>query len=96
MPAQPLNVPSPLNMNQSLDVTLPLNSNGPVQRMEPIASLQVAVKNNIDVMYFSALASINALFLETGEMGEWIKLHVLSANSLKYHYNFKPTNIAII
>ncbi|XP_071790028.1 AP-1 complex subunit beta-1-like [Asterias amurensis] len=88
VPAQPLNVPSPLNMNQSLDVTLPLNSNGPVQRMEPIASLQVAVKNNIDVLYFSALASINALFLETGEMEkrdfltEWQKLP--AANEVQF------------
>lgn len=31
---------------------------------------QVAVKNNIDVFYFSCLIPLNVLFVEDGKMGE--------------------------
>ncbi|XP_022095731.1 AP-2 complex subunit beta-like isoform X2 [Acanthaster planci] len=68
IPAQPLSIASPLNMNQSLDVTLPLNTNGPIQQMEPLLTLQVAVKNNIDVLYFSCQVPFNVMFVESGEM----------------------------
>ena len=40
VPAQPLNVPN-IASNQSFDVSLPLGTNGPVQRMEPLTNLQV-------------------------------------------------------
>ena len=40
IPAQPLNVPS-IPANQSVDVSLPLATTGPVQRMEPLTNLQV-------------------------------------------------------
>jgi AP-1 complex subunit beta-1 len=40
VPAQPLNVPS-IPANQSVDVSLPLATTGPVQRMEPLTNLQV-------------------------------------------------------
>jgi len=39
-PNIPLNVPT-VHPNQSFDVLLPLNVNGPVQRMEPPNNLQV-------------------------------------------------------
>lgn len=32
---------------------------------------QVAVKNNIDVFYFSTLYPLHILFVEDGKMGEW-------------------------
>jgi AP-1 complex subunit beta-1 len=31
----------------------------------------VAVKNNIDVFYFSTLYPLHVLFVEDGKMGEW-------------------------
>uniref|UniRef100_H2ZG85 Beta-adaptin appendage C-terminal subdomain domain-containing protein n=1 Tax=Ciona savignyi TaxID=51511 RepID=H2ZG85_CIOSA len=57
-----------VHQNQSFDVSLPLNTNGAVQKMEPLNNLQVAVKNNFDVFYFSALVPTHILFLEQGEM----------------------------
>ena len=42
---------------------------GPVQRMEPLNQLQVAVKNNIDVIYFTAAVPYNSLWAEDGQMG---------------------------
>ncbi|EDM05480.1 adaptor-related protein complex 2, beta 1 subunit, isoform CRA_c [Rattus norvegicus] len=52
----------------SIDVSLPLNTLGPVMKMEPLNNLQVAVKNNIDVFYFSCLIPLNVLFVEDGKM----------------------------
>ncbi len=40
IPAQQLNVPS-IAPNQSVDVSLPCTTNGPVQRMDPLTNLQV-------------------------------------------------------
>ena len=42
---------------------------GPMQKMQPINNLQVAVKNNIDVFYFSCLIPAHVLFVEGGKMG---------------------------
>uniref|UniRef100_A0A668VI21 AP complex subunit beta n=1 Tax=Oreochromis aureus TaxID=47969 RepID=A0A668VI21_OREAU len=67
-PAGPLQVLTPLNPNQSIEVTLPLNTVGPVMKMEPLNNLQVAVKNNIDVFYFSCQYPISMLFVEDGKM----------------------------
>uniref|UniRef100_A0A3P8R9B2 AP complex subunit beta n=1 Tax=Astatotilapia calliptera TaxID=8154 RepID=A0A3P8R9B2_ASTCA len=69
-PAGPLQVLTPLSPNQSIEVTLPLNTVGPVMKMEPLNNLQVAVKNNIDVFYFSCQYPISMLFVEDGKMGE--------------------------
>ncbi|XP_078617323.1 AP-1 complex subunit beta-1-like isoform X1 [Branchiostoma floridae x Branchiostoma japonicum] len=68
-PASALQVPSPLSPGQTADVTLPLGTNGPVQKMDPLMNLQVAMKNNIDVFYFSCLIPIHLLFTEDGQMG---------------------------
>eukprot|EP00058_Branchiostoma_floridae_P025283 XP_002610773.1 hypothetical protein BRAFLDRAFT_126313 [Branchiostoma floridae] len=67
-PASALQVPSPLSPGQTADVTLPLGTNGPVQKMDPLMNLQVAMKNNIDVFYFSCLIPIHLLFTEDGQM----------------------------
>uniref|UniRef100_A0A8C9DN92 Adaptor related protein complex 1 subunit beta 1 n=1 Tax=Prolemur simus TaxID=1328070 RepID=A0A8C9DN92_PROSS len=37
-------------------------------KMEPLNNLQVAVKNNIDVFYFSTLYPLHILFVEDGKM----------------------------
>ncbi|XP_076006824.1 AP-1 complex subunit beta-1 isoform X2 [Genypterus blacodes] len=67
-PAGPLQVLTPLNPNQSIEAALPLNTVGPVMKMEPLNNLQVAVKNNIDVFYFSSQYPISMLFVEDGKM----------------------------
>uniref|UniRef100_A0A673CCH5 AP complex subunit beta n=2 Tax=Sphaeramia orbicularis TaxID=375764 RepID=A0A673CCH5_9TELE len=67
-PAGPLQVLTPLSPNQSIEVSLPLNTVGPVMKMEPLNNLQVAVKNNIDVFYFSCQYPISMLFVEDGKM----------------------------
>lgn len=68
-PSQPLNVTAPLMPNQSINVSIALAPNsGPVQRMNPLTNLQVAVKNNVDVFYFSCVVPMHILFTEDGEM----------------------------
>ncbi|XP_050965566.1 AP-1 complex subunit beta-1 isoform X3 [Labeo rohita] len=67
-PAGPLQVLTPLSPNQTIDVSLPLSTSGPVMKMEPLNNLQVAVKNNIDVFYFSCQYPLSLLFVEDGKM----------------------------
>ncbi|KAM4701997.1 AP-2 complex subunit beta [Discoglossus pictus] len=68
IPSAPLAIHTPLMPNQSIDISLPLNTLGPVMKMEPLNNLQVAVKNNIDVFYFSCLIPLHVLFVEDGKM----------------------------
>uniref|UniRef100_A0A8C1P817 AP complex subunit beta n=1 Tax=Cyprinus carpio TaxID=7962 RepID=A0A8C1P817_CYPCA len=67
-PAGPLQVLTPLSPNQTIDVSLPLSTSGPVMKMEPLNNLQVAVKNNIDVFYFSCQYPLSLIFVEDGKM----------------------------
>ncbi|KAM4576476.1 AP-1 complex subunit beta-1 isoform 3-T4 [Odontesthes bonariensis] len=67
-PAGPLQVLTPLGPNQSIEVALPLSTVGPVMKMDPINNLQVAVKNNIDVFYFSCQYPMSMLLVEDGKM----------------------------
>ena len=39
-------------------------------KMTPLTLLQIAVKDNVDVLYFSAEVPMNVLFAEDGNMGE--------------------------
>ncbi|KAL0588808.1 AP-2 complex subunit beta [Plecturocebus cupreus] len=64
----PLAIHTPLMPNQSIDVSLPLNTMDPVMKMEPLNNLQVAVKNNLVVFYFSWLIPFIVLFVEDGKM----------------------------
>jgi len=66
-PAQPLNVPL-LNANQTLDISVPMNTSGAVQKMEPLANIQVAMKNNVDVFYFACIAPLHIYFSDEGNM----------------------------
>ncbi|XP_041854785.1 AP-1 complex subunit beta-1 isoform X2 [Melanotaenia boesemani] len=68
VPAGPLQVLTPLSPNQSIEVALPLNTVGPVMKMDPLNNLQVAIKNNIDVFYFSSQYPMSMLFVEDGKM----------------------------
>jgi len=45
-------------------------SAGPIQKMDPLNNLQVAIKNNIDIFYFSCLIPAHVLFSESGKMGK--------------------------
>ena len=38
--------------------------------MDPLTNLQVAIKNNVDVFYFSCAVPYNVLFAEDGQMGK--------------------------
>jgi len=64
---QPLNIPM-LNAGQSLDVSIPMSSTGPVQKMDPLTNIQVAIKSSVDVFYFACLAPIHIFFSEDGNM----------------------------
>eukprot|EP00088_Acartia_fossae_P025235 TRINITY_DN2605_c0_g1_i3.p1 TRINITY_DN2605_c0_g1~~TRINITY_DN2605_c0_g1_i3.p1 ORF type:complete len:939 (-),score=328.62 TRINITY_DN2605_c0_g1_i3:859-3675(-) len=66
-PAQPLNIPT-LNANQTLDISLPMNTTGAVQKMDPLTNIQVAIKNNVDVFYFACMAPLHIFFTEEGNM----------------------------
>ncbi|CAL8128291.1 unnamed protein product [Orchesella dallaii] len=68
IPAHPLQLPNVLTLNQSSDVSLLLSSEGPVQKMEPLNNLQVAIKNNIGIFYFACLIPIHVFFTEDGQM----------------------------
>ncbi|CAG0901274.1 unnamed protein product [Darwinula stevensoni] len=66
--SQALQMAMPLIPHGSSDASLPLATNGPVQKMEPLANLQVAVKNNLDVFYFAVVVPMNVYFTEDGQM----------------------------
>ncbi|KAL3097457.1 hypothetical protein niasHS_003905 [Heterodera schachtii] len=67
IPSEPLSVAT-IFPNQSASASLPCNTNGPIQRMEPLTNLQVAVKNNVDVFYFAIVVPLNVFFEESGQM----------------------------
>ena len=49
--------------------------------MDPLTTLQVAIKNNVDVFYFSCSIPYNVLFAEDGQMG---KAHLDTHSTEKY------------
>ena len=59
-----------LNAGQSLDVSVPMSCTGPVQKMDPLTNIQVAIKNSVDVFRFACLAPIHIFFSEDGK--RWI------------------------
>uniref|UniRef100_A0A7N6BKC5 AP complex subunit beta n=1 Tax=Anabas testudineus TaxID=64144 RepID=A0A7N6BKC5_ANATE len=69
IPTSPLPIHTPLMPSQSIEISLPINTIGPVMKMDPLNNLQVAVKNSIDVFYFSVLIPLNIFFVEDGKMG---------------------------
>merc|ERR1719422_658701 len=66
-PSQSLNIPI-LNMGQSLDVSLQMSTNGQVQKTDPLNLLQMAIKHNLDVFYFTVQAPIHIFFSKDGNM----------------------------
>uniref|UniRef100_A0A8C8E195 AP complex subunit beta n=1 Tax=Oryzias sinensis TaxID=183150 RepID=A0A8C8E195_9TELE len=88
IPTSPLPIHTPLMPNQSIDISLPLNTIGPVMKMDPLNNLQVAVKNSIDVFYFSVLIPLNIFFVEDGKMERQVFLatwkDIPNENELQY------------
>ena len=73
IPGSALAVQSPLLPNMSANTSLPINPGGPVMKMNPLGNLQIAVKDNVDVLYFSADVPMHVLFVEDGNMGKYCK-----------------------
>ena len=77
--------------NQSYEAVLLLTPTGPVQRMEPLTNLQVAIKNNIDVFYFAVVMPMNIFFAEDGQMDKRVFLStwkdIPAANEVQYTIN---------
>lgn len=67
VPGAPLNIPA-LNPGQSVYHPLPILSNGPVSQGPASTVVQMAVKNNIDILYFSPEVPLYMLFLESGKL----------------------------
>ncbi|MGH0156943.1 UNVERIFIED_CONTAM: hypothetical protein FKN15_032720 [Acipenser sinensis] len=76
------------SIHHSIDVSLPLNTIGPVMKMDPLNNLQVAVKNSIDVFYFSCLIPLSIFFVEDGKMERQVFLatwkDIPNENELQY------------
>lgn len=72
-PGAPLQIGA-LQPGQSLEHNLPLNTTGPVQRMDPLTTLQVAIKNNVDVFYYACQMPLQVLFTEDGQLDKRVFL----------------------
>lgn len=94
-PAQPLQVPTPLQPNNNVDVSLLLNTMGSVQKMDPLTSLQVAVKNNVDVFYFSCIVPINVFCCEDGAMDKRVFLNTWKEIPSQNEIQFNIENVTI-
>merc|ERR1712142_22843 len=85
--SQGLNIPM-LNAGQTLDVSVPMSTTGPVQKMEPLTNVQVAIKNSVDIFYFACLAPIHVFFSEEGNMEKKTFLNtwkdIPAANEIQY------------
>ncbi|KAF7632781.1 AP complex subunit beta [Meloidogyne graminicola] len=60
--------PGTIFPNQTVSTNLICSTNGPIQKMDPLNNLQVAIKNNIDVFYFAVVVPLNVYFDESGQM----------------------------
>uniref|UniRef100_H3A0V7 AP complex subunit beta n=1 Tax=Latimeria chalumnae TaxID=7897 RepID=H3A0V7_LATCH len=69
-PAAPLQVHSPLAPNQSIDVSLPLNTVGSVMKMDPLNNLQVRRWSNRSAAFYFSATSYEIFFLYK-ELGKW-------------------------
>ena len=71
------------------EVSVQLNTNGPIQRMDPLTNLQVAVKNNVDIFYFAVLMGIHIFFGDDGAMDKRVFLStwkdIPSQNEVQYN-----------
>ncbi|KAJ1975225.1 hypothetical protein H4R34_004417 [Dimargaris verticillata] len=66
-PAAPLAAPV-LPPQQSFDTTVPLTTNGPVQPMNPVTNIQIALKTSLGVFYFQTSFLLHILLVEAGQL----------------------------
>eukprot|EP01135_Chromosphaera_perkinsii_P001441 Nk52_evm9s169 gene=Nk52_evmTU9s169 len=59
-----MNVPEPLQPNQTARISQRLSTTGGVQKANPINMLQIAVKNSVDIFYFSTMVPLHVLLME--------------------------------
>lgn len=87
VPTAPLQVGA-LQPSQTTEASLILGATGPVQRMEPLNNLQVAIKNNVDIFYYACLVHANSLFAEDGQLDKRVFLttwkEIPAANEVQY------------
>ena len=70
----PLTVAMPLNPNQTSNGSVIITGGGPVLRQNPLNLLQVALKNNVGVFYFSTNVPPHVLLSTDGKMDKKVFL----------------------
>lgn len=80
-----------LQPGQSLETSVALTTQGPIQRMDPLTMLQVAIKNNVEVFYFACQVPLQVFFAEDGQLDKRVFLStwkdIPSANEVQYTLN---------
>lgn len=98
-PAAPLTIGN-LLASQSLDASLQLSTNGPVQRMDPLTTLQVAVKNNVDIFYYACQIPLQVLFCEDGQLDKRVFLttwkDIPAANEVIIDWELRKDQLGLI
>uniref|UniRef100_A0A2P2I005 AP complex subunit beta n=1 Tax=Hirondellea gigas TaxID=1518452 RepID=A0A2P2I005_9CRUS len=89
-----INVAS-LAAGMTSEVSLQLNTNGPIQRMEPLTNLQVAIKNSVDIFYFAVVMGIHVFFCEDGAMDKRIFLSTWKDIPSQNEVQFNIENISM-
>ena len=69
-----LTVPVPLHPNQTSDGSVLIAGGGPVLRQNPLNLLQVALKNNVGVFYFTTNVPPHILLSADGKMDKKVFL----------------------
>jgi len=92
-----LQVQSPLSPNTTAQTSLLITpGSGPIQKMDPLNNLQVAIKNSIDIFYFSCLVPAHVLFIESGKMDRKVFLdtwkEIPAANEVQSNINTRGFN----
>lgn len=80
VPSGPLTVPM-VPAGQTVPAQLILSTQGQVQKMDPLNTLQVAIKNNLKVFYFATEIPLEVLFAPDGKMdrqGSGLRIHSIA------------------
>lgn len=64
--------------------------------MDPLTNIQIALKNNIDVFYFSTMVPVNVLFMEDGNMGKTVSQSHGQTDKASHGQTDKPSHGQII
>lgn len=70
VPGQQISQINTIMPNRSANFSLPINTNGPIQKTELLTTLQVAIKNNIDIFYFTTQIPMHVLFIEDTDINK--------------------------